>query len=318
MTTSPPLAAPVHPSLTTATASRRRQLEPRTLLLVGSAVAAASLVVAVIGLVADPRQIAGSPAWLKPAKFGVSITVYLVTLQWILAFVRGHRRLLLVVSGVTLVVLVVEIALIDLQVVRGTTSHFNKSTPFDASVFNLMGGLITSLFVVTVVAAILVLRTRGLDAGIAAGMRWGLLLALLGMLEAVLMTVNFGWSDGGGHTVGAPDGGPGLPITGWSTEHGDLRIAHFVGLHALQALPILAWVLTAFTSLGSRTRVRLLAVAGAGYGGAMLLLTWQALRGQALLSPDGPTLVAAAALALLVLAGARAALGSATRRAAES
>ncbi|MDQ1513903.1 MAG: hypothetical protein QOC59_1745 [Microbacteriaceae bacterium] len=318
MTTSPPLAAPVHPSLATATAAPPRRLEPRTLLLVGAAVAAASLAVAVVGLVADPRQIAGSPAWLKPAKFGVSITVYLVTLQWILSFVRGHRRLLLVVTGVTLVALVVEIVLIDLQVVRGTTSHFNKATAFDTAVYNAMGGLISSLFVVAVIAAVLLLRTRGLDAGIAAGMRWGLLLALLGMLEAVLMTVNFGWSDGGGHTVGASDGGPGLPITGWSTEHGDLRIAHFVGLHALQVLPILAWLLTAVTSLGSRTRVRLLAVAGAGYGGAMLLLTWQALRGQALLSPDGPTLVAAAALALLVLAGTRAALGSATRRAAES
>jgi hypothetical protein len=314
MTATRPLAAPAHPSLTTATAPRRRRLEPRTLLLAGTAVAAVSLAVALVGLVVDPRQIAGSPAWLKPAKFGVSITVYLVTLQWILAFVRGHRRLLLVVSGVTLLVLVVEIGLIDLQVVRGTTSHFNKSTPFDAAVFNMMGTLISSLFVVTVIAAVLVLRIKGLDAGIAAGMRWGLVLALLGMGEAVLMTTNFGWSPGGGHTVGAPDGGPGLPITGWSTEHGDLRIAHFVGLHALQALPILAWALTAFTSLGSRTRARLVAVAGAGYGGAMLLLTWQALRGQALLRPDAPTLVAAAAIALLVLAGARGVLAPSGRR----
>ncbi|WP_309232223.1 hypothetical protein [Micromonospora tarensis] len=102
---------------------------------------------------------------------------------------------------------------------------------------------------------------------------------------------------GGAHSVGVADGGPGLPVLGWSTTGGDLRIGHFVGLHALQVLPILAILLSRFANrLDERTRARLVVVAGAAYGVLTVLLTWQALRGQPLLRPDALTLVAVAAL----------------------
>lgn len=95
----------------------------------------------------------------------------------------------------------------------------------------------------------------------------------------------------GAHTVGAPDGGPGLPATGWSREHGDLRVPHFIGLHALQVLPLVALALHR-RRFGDAVRVRLTQITGAGYGALFVLLLWQALRGQSVVAPDAMTIAA--------------------------
>ena len=92
----------------------------------------------------------------------------------------------------------------------------------------------------------------------------------------------------GAHTVGAPDGGPGLSGTGWSTEHGDLRIPHFIGLHALQVLPLIAFMMRR-RRLSSDTRVRLTLTAAGSYFTLVVLLLIQALRGQPILRPDALT-----------------------------
>jgi hypothetical protein len=141
------------------------------------------------------------------------------------------------------------------------------------------------------VIGVAVLRQRLADRVSAHAVRWGLGLSLLGLLAAVPM-VQPGQM---GHSVGVADGGPGLPLVGWSTTGGDLRIGHFVGLHALQALPLLALVLGG--RLDQLTRIRLLLIGGVAYGVLTVLLTWQALRGQPLLQPDALTLTAWFALA---------------------
>jgi hypothetical protein len=126
----------------------------------------------------------------------------------------------------------------------------------------------------------------------------------------------------GAHSVGVPDGGPGLPGLGWSTIGGDLRIPHFVGIHALQLLPLLALLLARLLpGFGARVRSRLVWVAAGTYVGGLALLTWQALRGQPLFRPDLATLEALGLLigfaiiaSVLVIRGA----GSADRVAAAS
>jgi hypothetical protein len=81
----------------------------------------------------------------------------------------------------------------------------------------------------------------------------------------------------GAHTVGAPDGGPGLPVTGWSTRHGDIRVPHFIGLHAWQLLPL--FVLLIGRRGGDRTRTALAIASGGVYAAVFVGLLVQALRG---------------------------------------
>ena len=101
----------------------------------------------------------------------------------------------------------------------------------------------------------------------------------------------------GAHTVGAPDGGPGLPGTGWSVQHGDVRIPHFIGLHAMQVLPLVA--LARGRRRAQTPRVRMMLVATASYAALFVILLWQALRGQSLVQPDGATLAALLVWAIL-------------------
>lgn len=146
---------------------------------------------------------------------------------------------------------------------------------------------------------------RAGDRATTSAVRLGLLVGLLGMAVGGVMVAI------GSHAVGVPDGGPGLALAGWSTTGGDLRIGHFVGMHALQVLPLFAAVLTC-CRLDELARTRIVQVAAAAYAALVLLVTWQALRAQPLLAPDAVTLVALAA----VLAGTGIAVAVVLRAAA--
>jgi hypothetical protein len=260
------------------------------------AMAALALVTAVLAVV-DQRELLGAPLWFKPLKFSLSITLYGAALAWMLSRLPGRgmwRAGWLIVAGAVL-----EMVIIVGQAARGVRSHFNDDSAFDVALYSIMGATIALVWLATVAIALRFLRERSADRVTASAVRLGLVVGLAGMAVGFLLSAN------GGHAVGVPDGGPGLFFVGWSTTGGDLRIGHFVGMHALQLLPLLAAGLAAIGRgrLDETTRVRIVQIAGAGYAGLVVLVTWQALRGQPLLAPDAVTLAALGAL-LLATGGA--------------
>jgi uncharacterized membrane protein YhaH (DUF805 family) len=287
------------------------------------AVMGVTLLLSLGGLLFDDRVLRGEPIWLKPFKFSVSIGIYSFTLAWLLSMLTKRRRAAWWMGTITATAIVVEMVVIVTQVFRGEASHFNLSTDFNGTMFAIMGTSIVILWVANAVIAVMLLLERSIDRPLAWALRLGLLVALAGMAVAFLMPqptpdqlallkADLPSPMIGGHSVGVPDGGPGMPITHWSTTGGDLRVPHFVGIHAMQALPLLALFLRRYSRRDSLTQSRLVIVGAAGYTGLFLLVFWQALRAQPLVAPDGLTLGVLGLLAAGVAVAATAVLRTKT------
>lgn len=278
----------------------RRMWQTSPELMVAAAVMPLVLVGAMAGLIVDPRIITGAPAWLKPAKFAVSITIYTVTLAWIFTMIPEWRRTRRVVGWTTAITMVLEIAIISAQAWRGRQSHFNIETRTDAALFMIMGVAIVLQTLSTIAVAVALWRHRFDDRSLGWALRFGMCITIVGALTGGLMTrptsAQIAAAHGGermtragAHTVGAPDGGPGMVGTGWSTEHGDLRVPHFIGLHALQFLAIVALFLERRRIQPNR-QVRLTLLAAACYAGLYVILLIEALRGVPLIALHTATL----------------------------
>jgi hypothetical protein len=233
-------------------------------------------VVLALGLLAfDHRLITGAPAWLKPLKFAVADGLFVWTLGWLLAGLPpAARPAVAVVGGGVALSITIETVIIFIQAGRGQASHYNVSSGLNALLFGTMGVFILVNTLLSVWAAYLVWHyPLAGSAGYVWGVRLGLPLSILGAVVGGLMIRQLG------HTVGAPDGGPSLPGLGWSTRAGDIRIAHFLGLHALQALPVLGWALSRWQPTRA---VPLVWLGAALYTAAAAALLLQALAGQPL------------------------------------
>lgn len=187
----------------------------------------------------DTRTLNGVSVWMKPFKFQASLAVHLLTLSLLMLCIPSEKRRTVIVTGLVAVVLatsLLEIAYITLQAGRGEASHFNLSTPFTRAMYSMMGIAAVSLLVASGGIGLLILRYGRLQDPVVLAAGLGVVIgSVLGTMTGLYLGGQQGPLVGG-----TPTDADGLPVLGWSQTGGDLRVAHFLGLHTMQLLPLFA------------------------------------------------------------------------------
>lgn len=237
--------------------------------ITGVAAGAACLAVLVVSAIAwalDVRELNGASIWAKPMKFGLSFGLHMLTLVWLATLVdeRAQRGrwigIVLVSAGLASIL---EVLYVALQAARGRASHFNTETPLESFLYyQVMGGAALVLVCATFGLGWLILRNSlsSVGPGLKTGAAFGAMLSA----AATLVTAGAlaaGVIDGPGHWVrGVRTDAYGLPLFGWATRGGDLRVPHFFATHIIQALPIVGIVADRAAKLKARTLVLIAAV----------------------------------------------------------
>lgn len=229
------------------------ELEPRL-----TAAAFAMLALAVpttLALLIDARQFHGVDTWIKPLKFELSVAVYLLTLALFLPLASDRFRaswLGRYMIWPVIVPIVLEVLYIAWRASRVEASHYNSDNWVGIALYSLMG---VGAVMFTVAPGLLAYGLARRDAApMPQVVRWSLVAGLaltcvFGLASGAILS-----SSASGHYVGVvPDAHRTLPFLGWSLTIGDLRIAHFLGLHALQIIPAIGvalWLATRQSKAG--------------------------------------------------------------------
>lgn len=216
------------------------------------------------------EQVLGINAWIKPFKFFLSSVIFCWSMAWFLHYLEKPRAST-IYTWVVIIVFVFENVYIFIQAAKGELSHFNTSSGFHAMMFSLMGVAISIMTLWTAYIGVLffIKKLPDLPASYKWGIRFGIIAFVIFAFEGGVMGANMA------HTIGSKDGSAGLPLVNWSTEFGDLRIAHFLGMHSLQVFPLVGFYLI------KRTPVQLLFMFT--YVAACFWVLFQALTGNPLI-----------------------------------
>jgi hypothetical protein len=204
-------------------------------------------------LIAGGGSWAGPLSFRKPMTFGFSFGLTLITIVWVSSFLRLGQRTRVWLLGAFTMACVLETVLVSLQTWRGVPSHFNVSTPIDASIAR---GLAAGGFVLV---AIIVALTRAAfrpNPGVPVSLRVAIQIGFIALCGAMAtgaamiargMMLVFG----------------GNPAAAYATG-GTLKPTHAVAMHAILVLPALAWVLS-FANWSERRRLVMVLIASGGY-----------------------------------------------------
>jgi len=187
-----------------------------------------------------PAAAAVNP-WIKPIKFSMSFSTFASTVSLLLLALRIPKWQLTLVRRAIATSVALEILSLAAQAWR-SAYHLSGQSLLDTSLAQMTNSMV--MVNTAIVCWMLALfcanrvRTEQIDRPMVAAIRYSIVIFLAGNAIGGYMLAR------GSHTVGVADGGPGLPFVNWSVIGGDLRIAHFIAIHAIQIVPLFAYILS--------------------------------------------------------------------------
>lgn len=208
------------------------RLRQERLLMGYTALMLACLLIAALFWATDERLVRDVNVWAKPMKFMASTALLSLTTAIFLSLLpepARRQRALQVMVGVLILTSAFEVGYITLQGALGAGSHYNVTSPLLAVMFGIMA-----------IAAVALTATQGYLAWVVLkhGLTWGGKLLTQSVVAGLALT--FVLATLSGFMLGGlqPPAGQGLPLVGWHLSGGDVRPAHFLGVHANQIIPL--------------------------------------------------------------------------------
>ncbi len=188
-------------------------------------------------------QVYGVNAWYKPFKFAFSTFLFACSMAWYCYYLPDFN--IRIFNWSVIVLLGFEIFYIAFQASRGQLSHYNTSTPLYSILFNLMALAASAVTLYTAYVGLLFFKNDfpTLPNYYLWAIRLGIIIFVVFSFEGFAMGSRLS------HSVGPMNDNSNWFILGWSKTVGDLRVSHFIGMHALQVLPLLSYYLLKNTKL---------------------------------------------------------------------